>query len=36
MPKLNQLNVAGSPSLFCLVNWSSANQKSRSCLLTWR
>lgn len=35
MPKFNQPNVAGFPSLFCLVNCASANRKSGSRLLTW-
>lgn len=35
MPEFYHQNVAGSPSLFCLVNWSSSNQKSRSHLFTW-
>lgn len=35
MPKFYHWNVAESPSLLCLDNWSSTNQKSRSHLFTW-
>lgn len=35
MPTFYHQNVSGSPSLFCFVNPSSWNQKSRSHLFTW-
>lgn len=35
MPTFYHQKVAGSPSLFFLVNWSSSNQTRRSHLFTW-